>query len=139
MWIKNCQITGSKIPRYHHVPQPNYISTLQCHPGSGLRPLRSHHHPPLKSFSPSLDVAWISAACPLVNNFYTKLSSSKTRHLHPLPSSLMSDTRTQTPVQKQVQGAVRRDLVKVNDLSLKKAPPDSVEFGSGGLSCHAST
>ena len=37
------------------------------------------------------------------------------------------------------QGTVRRDLVKVNDPSLKKAPPDALEFGSDGASCQAST
>ena len=35
-----------------------------------------------------------------------------------------------------IQVAVRRDLVKVNDPSLKKAPPDSEEFGDGA-SCRA--
>ena len=60
----------------------------------------------------------------------------------PRPCSFNNSFLTQEikhQIKNQVQGAVRWDLVKVNDPSLKKAPPVAVEFGSDGPSCHAST
>ena len=61
---------------------------------------------------------------------------------YPRPCSFNNSFLTQEikhQIKNQVQGAVRRDLVKVIDPLLKKAPPCAFEFGSDGPSCHDST
>ena len=77
----------------------DYTCALQC-PGSGLRPLRSHHHLPLQSLSPSLDVA----SHGYLQHVYWSTTSRpypgpKTMHLHELhpTSKSMSDTGNWKP------------------------------------------
>ena len=77
----------------------DYTCALQC-PGSGLRPLRSHHHLPLQILSPSLDVA----SHGYLQHVYWSTTSTpypgpKTMHLHKLhrTSKFMSDTGNWKP------------------------------------------
>ena len=59
-------VCGSRIVKYTQIPpwsiashtqrtSNDYTCALQC-PGSGLRPLQSHHHLRLQSLSPSMDL-----------------------------------------------------------------------------------
>ena len=87
---------------------------------------------------------WVSAASQL--RVHSQRSTAYSKIIHGIPQPLMQfQEKTLTLRAKQIlnlktiQVAVRRDLVKVHDPSLKKAPPDAVEFGSDGASCHAST
>ena len=127
-------------PTASHSPTTfnDHICSLLCHPRSGLHQRRSHRRSRLRRPSPSLDVA----ASQLRVHSHCSTAYSEVNQGVPSPCGFNSSFRTQKIkhlVERQVQGAVRWDLVKVNDPLLKKAPPDSVEFGSDRPSCHAST
>ena len=151
MWIQNCQITGSDILRYHHVSQPNYIQRLHLRSAMprvrsppAAKPPPSAAAEPITLVGSSLDVAHHMGICSmsdqqLLHHIQVQRPCISTNFIQ-LPSSCLTP-EIENLVAKTILGAVSRDLVKVNEPSLKKAPPDALAFGSFGseTSCHAST
>ena len=147
-WIKNCQI-NSNTTVVHCIPHPNSIQQLHLCPCNATQGQVSVRCEATTIHSSSRNISHLR----LLSDGYLRrpnfVSTAIIQQLTPkssiIPRPLMQfqeKTLTLRANQilnlKTIQGTVRRDLVKVNDPSLKKAPPD-VEFGSDGASCHAST
>ena len=86
MWIKNCQI-NSNTTVVHCIPHPKDIQRSampRVRSPPAAKPPPSAAAEPI-TFDGSLRwmfrITWVSAACPLVNSFYTKVSGSKTINL----------------------------------------------------------
>jgi hypothetical protein len=137
-WIRNSQIPPCVIAQLHPTTTPALCNaqgqvSARCEATTICRCRSSH----LRWMLHHMGICSMSTDQQLLHHIQVQRPCISTNFIE-LPSSCLTP-EIENLVAKTIQGAVNRDLVKVNDPSLKKAPPDAVAFGSDGPSCHAST